>query len=150
MTENHGVPGSNPGPATQESPANRGKGKSPGSAAGALRQGRVNSRIEKWSLLGRLSRITSPFVVHICHRFLLKNYQAGSQPCSASEQVIARAANHPRDPLASPLRKRSQNDLPAFWLVGRGGTSGAGGHRRDATAVFVPTRLHLAGHLREP
>ena len=45
--ENHGVPGSNPGPATLESPANRGKSKSSGSACEALRQRRVNSRIEK-------------------------------------------------------------------------------------------------------
>ena len=36
LTENHGVPDSNPGPATQESPANSGKRKGPGSAAGAL------------------------------------------------------------------------------------------------------------------
>ena len=34
MTENHGVPGSNPGPATYKSPANSGKKKEPGSTAG--------------------------------------------------------------------------------------------------------------------
>jgi hypothetical protein len=33
LTENHGVPGSNPGPATQEIPANSGKRKGSGSAA---------------------------------------------------------------------------------------------------------------------
>ena len=49
MTENHGVPGSNPGPATPKSPANSGKRKSSGSAAQALFQRRVNSRIEKRS-----------------------------------------------------------------------------------------------------
>jgi len=37
-TENHGVPGSNPGPATLEIPANGGKRKDPGSAAGAFGQ----------------------------------------------------------------------------------------------------------------
>jgi hypothetical protein len=36
MTENHGVPGSNPGPATYKSPANSGKTRSFGSIAGAL------------------------------------------------------------------------------------------------------------------
>src|SRR5215204_7040095 len=35
-TENHGVPGSNPGPATQELPANGEKRKSLGGVAGAL------------------------------------------------------------------------------------------------------------------
>jgi len=55
-TENHGVPGSNPGPATLESPANSGKRRSPGGAAETLFQRCVNSRIEKWSLLVRLSR----------------------------------------------------------------------------------------------
>jgi hypothetical protein len=35
-TENHGVPGSNPGPATSKSPANSEKMKGSGSAAGAL------------------------------------------------------------------------------------------------------------------
>jgi hypothetical protein len=49
-SENHGVPGSNPGPATHESPANSGKIKYPNSAAGTRSQRRVNSRIEKWSL----------------------------------------------------------------------------------------------------
>jgi hypothetical protein len=47
VTENHGVPGSNPVPTTSKLPANSGKSKRPGGAAGALRQGRVNSRIEK-------------------------------------------------------------------------------------------------------
>jgi hypothetical protein len=36
MTENHGVPGSNPGPATYKSPANSKKMKGSGSAAGAF------------------------------------------------------------------------------------------------------------------
>jgi hypothetical protein len=47
MTENHGVPGSNPGPATPKSPANSQKMNDSGSAAEALFKGRVNSRIEK-------------------------------------------------------------------------------------------------------
>jgi hypothetical protein len=56
MTENHGVPGSNPGPATLEIPAKRGKTTSFGGVSGTLSQWHVNSRIEKWSLLGRLLR----------------------------------------------------------------------------------------------
>jgi hypothetical protein len=56
MTENHGVPGSNPGPATSKSPANSGKTKSFGGVSGALCQWRVNSRIEKRSLQARLLR----------------------------------------------------------------------------------------------
>ena len=36
VPENHGVPGSNPGPATSKSAANGGKSKSSGSAAGAV------------------------------------------------------------------------------------------------------------------
>jgi hypothetical protein len=47
MTENHGVPGSNPGPATSKNPANSTKRKRPGSAAGALCQQRVNSTLRK-------------------------------------------------------------------------------------------------------
>jgi hypothetical protein len=39
MTENHGVPGSNPGPATVKSPANSGKNYSLGGAAGPLFRG---------------------------------------------------------------------------------------------------------------
>ena len=47
LTENHGVPGSNPGPATTELPANSRKRKSPGGATGALCQQRVNSPLSK-------------------------------------------------------------------------------------------------------
>ena len=36
MTENHGVPGANPGPATSKSPANSGKIRYPKRAAGVL------------------------------------------------------------------------------------------------------------------
>ena len=50
MTENHGVPGSNPGPATYKSPANSGKRKSPA----ALPEPRVNSPFEKTPPLARL------------------------------------------------------------------------------------------------
>jgi hypothetical protein len=56
MTENHGVPGSDPGPATQESPAKLKKIRSSRSAAGALCQRRINSRIKKRSLLAPLWR----------------------------------------------------------------------------------------------
>jgi hypothetical protein len=45
MTENHGVPGSNPGPATSKSPANSEEMKGSGRAAEGLFQWRVNSRI---------------------------------------------------------------------------------------------------------
>ena len=54
MTENHGVPGSNPGPAASKSAANSEKIKGFGSAAGALCQNHVNSRFKKWSLLVQL------------------------------------------------------------------------------------------------
>ena len=47
MTENHGVPGSNPSPATYKSLANSEKMKGSGSAAEAPIQRCVNSRIEK-------------------------------------------------------------------------------------------------------
>src|SRR5215208_4882146 len=47
MTENHGVPGSNPGPATSKSPANGGKIYSFDGAVGALFLRRVNSRLKK-------------------------------------------------------------------------------------------------------
>ena len=53
--ENHGVPGSNPGPATQESPANKQKIRSSGGAARALCRGRVNSRIKNRPLLAPLT-----------------------------------------------------------------------------------------------
>ena len=54
-SENHGVPGSNPGPATQESPANKQKIRSSGGAARALCRGRVNSRIKNRPLLAPLT-----------------------------------------------------------------------------------------------
>ena len=56
MTENHGVPGSNPGPATNKSPANSGKRRCTGSAAEIPYWRRVNSRIQNRSLLMQLSR----------------------------------------------------------------------------------------------
>src|SRR5215210_2936655 len=56
MTENHGVPGSNPGPATSKNPANSGKMKYPGDVPGALYRRRVNSRIKIRPLPGRLSQ----------------------------------------------------------------------------------------------
>ena len=54
MTENHGVPGSNPGPATLKSPANSGKIWSFDGAAEGLFLRRVNSRLKKRPLLARL------------------------------------------------------------------------------------------------
>ena len=56
LTEDHGVPGSNPDPATLKSPAKLKKIRSSRSAAGALCQRRVNSRIKKRSLLAPLWR----------------------------------------------------------------------------------------------
>jgi hypothetical protein len=44
LTENHGVPGSNPGPATLEIPANGGKKKEPQQSRRGSLQQRVNSR----------------------------------------------------------------------------------------------------------
>ena len=55
LTDNCGVPGSNPGPATHESPANCGKMRSSGGAARALCRGRVNSRFKNRPLLAPLT-----------------------------------------------------------------------------------------------
>jgi hypothetical protein len=56
MTENHGVPGSNPGPATYKSPANGRKIERFDGAAETPFLRCVNSRIKKGSLLGWLWR----------------------------------------------------------------------------------------------
>ena len=61
MTENHGVPGSNPGPATLESPANSGKSKSLGSAAETPFLRRVNSRLKKGLFLGGCRKVLDAF-----------------------------------------------------------------------------------------
>jgi hypothetical protein len=44
LTENHGVPGSNPGPATSKSPANGGKKNEPQQSCRGSMQQRINSR----------------------------------------------------------------------------------------------------------
>ena len=54
MTENHGVPGSNPGPATSKSPAKHRKRMSFGGVSGTLCQWHVNSRLKKGPLQARL------------------------------------------------------------------------------------------------
>jgi hypothetical protein len=54
LTENHGVPGSNPGPATLESPRNSGQIWRFDGAAEAPFLRRVNSRLKKGPLQARL------------------------------------------------------------------------------------------------
>jgi hypothetical protein len=91
MTENHGVPGSNPGPATSKNPANSRKMTCPGDVPGAFYRRPVNSRIKIRLLSGRLSRSPTCLLWRGC-RWRESSCYGSSLDCRSQGGVMAAEA----------------------------------------------------------